>query len=191
MLLSTRILFPHKVEKATQLGLVLIFYKEEDPFCFHHNLRVTAQAFDTLLSLIGDNLIFYSASNAKQLPIPYQLAITLYHFGHFGSAASVEVVAQWAGCSIGVIVKSMCWVILSFMLLHDQAIHWPNSMEKKEAVDWVESVSCAAWRPGFAMVDGTLIPLHCKPGHHGEQFFDCKCNYLLSLTVCHSAYTVI
>ncbi len=35
------------------------------------------------------------------------------------------------------------------------------------------------------MVDGTLIPLASKPGHFGEQFFDCKSNYSLSLTVCH------
>ncbi|KAF9506692.1 hypothetical protein BS47DRAFT_1374065 [Hydnum rufescens UP504] len=161
-----QVLFPHEVEKAMQLGLVLIFYKEEDPFCFCCNLCVTAKAFDTLLSLIGNNLIFYSASNAKQLPIPYQLAITLYCFGHFGIAAGVEVVAQWVGCSVSVVVKSMHRVML---------------MEKKVAADWVELVLCAAWQPGFAMVDRTLIPLHCKPGHHGEQFFDHKCNYSLSL----------
>ncbi len=33
------------------------------------------------------------------------------------------------------------------------------------------------------MVDGTLIPLVSKPGHFGEQFFDHKSNYSLSLTV--------
>ena len=74
------------------------------------------------------------------------------------------------------------------MPLHDRAIRWPTSPEKQRASDWVESVSCKAWRPGFAMVDRTLIPLHCKPGHHGEQFFDRKSNYSLSLTVCHPCY---
>ena len=33
------------------------------------------------------------------------------------------------------------------------------------------------------MVDGTLIPLASKPGHLGEQFFNHKSNYSLSLTV--------
>jgi DDE superfamily endonuclease len=60
------------------------------------------------------------------------------------------------------------------------------SIEKQKASDWVESVSCEAWHLGFAIVDGTLIPLHCKPGHHGEQLYDCKSNYSLSLTV-HSS----
>ena len=59
-----------------------------------------------------------------------------------------------------------------------------DTNEKQEASDWVESVSCHAWRLGFCMVDGTLIPLASKPGHFGEQFFDCKSNYSLSLMVC-------
>ena len=54
---------------------------------------------------------------------------------------------------------------------------------RSEASDWVESVSCHAWRPGYCMVNGTLIPLTSKPGHFGEQFFDHKSNYSQSLMV--------
>ena len=36
-----------------------------------------------------------------QTPIPHQLAIALYRFGHFGSRASIGAIAQWAGCSVG------------------------------------------------------------------------------------------
>jgi hypothetical protein len=96
----------------------------------------------------------------------------------------VEKVAQWAGCCAGSVVKATRRIIAAFLPLHDQAIRWPTSEEKRAASDWVESVSCSAWRPGFCMVDGTLIPLFSKPGHYGEQFFDRKCNYSLSLTVC-------
>jgi hypothetical protein len=183
LLLSTRIPFPHEVEKATQLGLVLIFYKEDDSFRFRLNLRVAPRTFDALLALIQDDPVFYSTGITTQLPTPYQLAITLYRFGHYGSASSIEAVAQWAGCSSGAVVKSTRRVMLAFMPFHDRAIRWPTSPEKQKASDWVESVSCKAWGPGFAMVDGTLILLHCKPGHHGEQFYDRKSNYSLSLTV--------
>ena len=93
-------------------------------------------------------------------------------------------ITQFAGCSKGVVVKSTQCVMIAFMPLHDQAICWPNAEEKHEALDWVESVSCHAWQPGFCMVDGTLVPLSSKPGHYGEQFFDQKQNYSLSLTVC-------
>ena len=81
-------------------------------------------------------------------------------------------------------INATCCVMMAFLPLHNQAIRWPSTDEKREASDWVESVSCHAWRPGFCMVDGTLIPLASKPGHFGEQFFDCKSNYSLSLTVC-------
>jgi hypothetical protein len=117
------------------------------------------------------------------MPISHQLAIALYRFGHFGNAASVEKVAQWAGCSVGGVVNATRCVIAAFLPLHDQAIRWPTSGEKRAASDWVESASCHTWRPGFCMVDGTLIPLFSKPGHYGEQFFDRKSNYSLSLTV--------
>ena len=117
------------------------------------------------------------------MPISYQLAIALFRFGHFGNGSSMEKVAQWAGCSASSVVKATCHVVAAFLLLHDQAIQWPNSEEKYSASDWVESISCHAWRPGFCMVDGMLIPLFSKPGHFGEQFFDHKSNYSLSLTV--------
>src|SRR5260221_14075921 len=101
--------------------------------------------------------------------VPSQLAIALFHFGHFGSA--------------GAVINSTHCIIKAFLLLHDQAIRWPNADEKQEASDWVESISCHAWRPGYCMVNGTLIPLTSKPGHFGEQFFNHKSNYSLSLMV--------
>ena len=140
--------------------------------------------FNVLISLIEDHLAFQNNAHTPQLPVPYQLGIALYRFGHFGNAASVKAVAQFAGCSEGAVIKSTRRVMIAFAALHDQAIRWPSPEEKQEASDWVESVSCCAWCPGFCMVDGTLIPLSSKPGHYGEQFFDRKQNYLLSLTVC-------
>lgn len=37
------------------------------------------------------------------------------------------------------------------------------------------------------MVDGTLIPLFEKPGHHGEAYFDRKSNYSLNVQVCRTS----
>jgi len=63
-----------------------------------------------------------SNTQGRTLTVPSQLAITLFHFGHFGSAASVDAIAQWAGCSAGAVVNSTCCIIKAFLLLHDQAI---------------------------------------------------------------------
>src|SRR5258708_13312976 len=183
LLLSTCQLFPHYVSKCSQLGLILDCYIFDDAYCFRLNLRISPGTFDALLSLIQDHPTFYNNLHQEQMPISYQLAISLFRFGHFGNGSSMEKVAQWAGCSAGSVVKATRHVVAAFLPLHDQAIRWPNSEEKYSASDWVESVSCHAWRPGFCMVDGTLIPLFSKPGHFGEQFFDRKSNYLLGLMV--------
>jgi hypothetical protein len=182
-LLTTRVLQPNEVAKCSQLGLILDCFRFNDPTHFRSNLRVSPRTFNILLSLIEDNPIFHPETNAPTLPISYQLAITLYRFGHFGNAASVKKIAQWAGCSEGAVVNATCHVIRAFLPLHNQTIRWPTAQEKHDASNWVESVSCHAWRSGYCMVDGTLIPLATKPGHYGEQFFDRKSNYSLSLTV--------
>jgi hypothetical protein len=73
--------------------------------------------------------------------------------------------------------------MVAFLALHDVAVHWPTDEDKERAKEWVESVSCAEWCDGFCMVDGTLVPLSQKPGHHGEAYFDRKSNYSLNVQV--------
>ncbi len=106
--------------KCSQLRLVFDYFKEDNPQCFQHNLQFSPHAFDVLVSLIQGHPTFYNTSGNEQLPVSYQLAITLYHFRHYGNAASVESVAQWAGCSAGTIINIMQCVISSFLPLHDQ-----------------------------------------------------------------------
>lgn len=190
LLLSTRVLAPHEVSKCSQVGLVVELFKENDPLRFRENLRVDPRTFEFLLTLIENNTVFHNNSNVPQLPVSYQLAIALYRFGHYGNASSAAQVAQWAGCSAGTVVKATRRTMVAFLPLHDRAVRWPTEDEKWEASNWVESVSCEAWRPGFAMVDGTLIPLHTKPGHYGNQFFDRKSQYSLNVQV-HYPFSIV
>jgi hypothetical protein len=106
------------------------------------------------------------------MPIEHQLVITLYHFGHFGNSASVEGIAQWVGCSAGMVVNVTQHIMVAFLTLHDDVIHWPSAEEKEEAKVWVEAASCATWRDGWLMVDDTLMPLAEKPAFYGEVYFD-------------------
>ena len=178
---NTRVLQPNNVKKVSQLYLVLESYKENDPQRFRRNLRVLPNTFDALLAHIGWHPIFGAD---RQMPVEHQLTIALFRFGHFGNAASVESVAQWAGCSAGMVVNATRRVIEAFLTFHDDIIHWPSSEEKEAAKAWVEAASCAAWRDGWLFVDGTLVPLADKPGHHGEAYFDRKSNYSLNVQVC-------
>lgn len=120
------------------------------------------------------------------MPVEEQLAITLYRFGHDGNAASLQCVANWAGVSkgtVGVVTLRVMTALLrpSFM---DEAVCFPTPEEKEEAKRWVEKHSCRAWRGGWCMVDGTLIPLTDKPTWFGESYFDRKSRYSLNIQAC-------
>jgi hypothetical protein len=139
--------------------------------------------FNMLLNMIEGDLVFSNNSTMLQLSVDKQLTITLFWFGYNKNAVSVEAIAQWVGVSSGTVVNSTHRVMIAFLVLHDSAIHWPLEEEKEVAKGWVESASCTEWRGGFCMVDGTLVPLFEKPGHHGEAYFNRKSNYLLNVQV--------
>ena len=183
VIMETRVVNPHEVSKNSQLDLVLVEFKTDDVKRFRQNLRVAPRTFDSLLNKIENHPVFSNNSYTSQIPVCEQLAITLFRLGHDGNAASVAAVAQWAGVSSGAVVKCTRRVMVSFLALHDAVIHWPTEEQKEGAKAWVESVSCAEWRNGYCMVDGTLVPLSQKPGHHGEAYFDRKSNYSLNVQV--------
>jgi hypothetical protein len=180
---ETRVLSPHQVAKCSQLNLILINFKQHDPKRFRNNLRVSPSTFDSLEKTIEGHPIFSTNSFSLQSPVSEQLATALFRFGHHGNAASVEAVAQWGGISAGTVVNWTRRVMIAFLAFHDSVIRWPVEEEKEEAKEWVESVSCHAWRHGFCMVDGTPADLFQKPGYHGEAYFDRKAKYSLNVQV--------
>ena len=103
-----------------------------------------------------DHPIFFSNGLNNQIPVEEQLAISLFCFGHFENSASVESVAQWAGVSAGTVVNATRCIMVMFLELHDNVIHWPSAEEKEAAKEWVEAALCVAWHDRWLFVDGTL-----------------------------------
>ncbi|KAJ7708484.1 hypothetical protein B0H14DRAFT_3525479 [Mycena olivaceomarginata] len=100
-----------EIPKSTEfLDLLLYEYK---PDCF-----------DSLVATISDNPVFHNNSNNPQMPVDQQAAIALYHFGHFGNAASTMKVALQFGVGYGT---------------------WASAEAKEIAKQWVEDTSCPAW----------------------------------------------
>lgn len=144
---------------------------------------MSPETFNKLLEHIENHPVFISEGSANQMPVGHQLAIALFWFGHYGNAASVESIEQWADVSAGMVVNTTCHVMIAFLALHDDVICWPSAKEKEAAKEWVEAASCAAWRNGWILVDGTLMPLAEKPAYHEEAYFDRKSNYSLNVQV--------
>ncbi|KAF8579788.1 hypothetical protein K439DRAFT_1620305 [Ramaria rubella] len=173
----------HIPKNGVQLSLTLFRYKAEHPALFRSLLRVTPSTFDASLSKIQDHPIFQSNSEKQQIPVNQQLAVVLYRFGHYGNAASMQKVGLWAGLGYGTVDKCTRRVMKAVCDegFRRVVMRWPDDIQREEASRWVESRSCAGWRGGWLMVDGTLVPLFARPGFYGNTWYDRKSNYSLNV----------
>lgn len=140
---------------------VLHVYKHEQPDKFREELRVTPFTFDRLVARLADDPIFTNNSEKAQMPVENQVAIALWRFGRFGNGATLQQVANWAGCGKGtadLVTRRIMTAVLRPSFLNE-FIRLPTPEEKEDAKCWVEAHSCKAWRDGWCMVDGTLVPL--------------------------------
>lgn len=170
---------------AADLPHVLTVYKTQRPDHFRKALRVTPNTFDEILNKIWGDPVFSNNSQNEQMPVEHQLAIALYRFGHFGNAAGLDDISKWAGYATGTVLlatQRVMTAILGPSFLND-AVSLPTDAEIEEAKAWVESRTCRAWRNGWCMVDGTLVPLYERPYWFGESYFDRKSNYSLNIQV--------
>ena len=71
------------------------------------------------------------------------------------------------------------------------SVRWADATAKKHAKAWVEENSCHAWRNGWLMVDGTLVPLYACPAFFGNVFYDRKSNYSLNVQVSQDDHSKI
>ena len=176
-----------KIPKTCEnLDLLLTEYKSRFPDIFRSYLRILPQCFDSLLETIQHHSAFQNKSNNSQMPVERQLAIALYRFGHYGNSISTLKVALWAGVGYGTVREVTMRVMRACCdeRFRRVVMRWPTDEEIEEAKSWVEENSCFAWREGWLMVDGTLVPMFQRPHHFGNAYFDRKSNYSENVQVC-------
>jgi hypothetical protein len=144
---------------------------------------VWPQTFDAIVEKIQGDQVFHNNSHNSQLPVAYQLAVALYHFGHFGNAVSMQEVALWAGWGFGTVDPSTHCVIK--VLCRPEfcrvAVKWPTDEEREKAKQWVEEDSGPEWCDGWLMVDSMLVPLFQRPGFYRNTWYDRKSNYSMNV----------
>jgi len=180
----------HIDKSEDHLQLLLTNWKVNWPEIFRSYLRITPQCFDDLVATLHDDPIFHNDSNNQQTPVDKQVAIALYRFGHYGNAASQMKVALWAGVGYGTVSLFTSRVMAATCSdrFRHSALRWANDEAKETAKNWVENASCPAWRNGWLMVDGTLVPLFIRPSFFGNTWFDRKSNYSLNVQVSHISH---
>jgi len=167
------------------LQLLLGDWRINHPDIFRSYVRVTPACFDQLTAALGVDPVFHNQSTSPQMPVAEQLAIALFRFGHYGNAANVMKTALWAGVGYGTVrlVTNRVMKAVCGEEFRRAALHWPDPAAIEHAKSWVEENSCPAWRDGWAMVDGTLVPLHARPGFYGNTWYDRKSNYSMNVQV--------
>lgn len=172
-------------KSSALLDLLLSAYKVNHPEIFRSYLRIYPACFDNLVAILAQDSVFNNNSSNPQMSVDRQLAIALYRFGHHGNAASTWKVALQFGVGFGtaILVTSRVMKACCSEQFRTSALQWPDAGTKETAKEWVEENSCPAWRDGWLMVDGTLIPLSRRPGFFGNVFFDRKSNYSMNVQV--------
>lgn len=140
---------------------VLFTLKTSRPDQFRKELCVTPLTFNAPVGKLENDIIFGNNSSNPQMPVEEQIAISLYCFGHDGNAASLQGVANWAAVGKGTVLLVTRRVMTAILRpeFMDEAVHFPDAEEKEAAKRWVHRHSCKAWRDGWCLVDGTLVPL--------------------------------
>ncbi|KAG2053201.1 hypothetical protein BDR06DRAFT_886398 [Suillus hirtellus] len=159
------------------------------PEKFHQKLCVPPIVFDHLVACLEPHPILYNNSHNPQLPIAIQLTIFLNGVGHYGNAATMEDLAEWAGVSIRTVYNCFKRVMIAILRHHNDKIHFDlldhkDQEEWKSLQQWVEGKMCWERHGGFLCVDSTPFNLFQKPGWHGEGFFNKNSNYSLAAQVC-------
>jgi hypothetical protein len=182
-ILHQRYLTPRNpIPHHSQLDL-LAWARENNLNMFRRRVRVNPETFDNILNLIQDHPIFKNNSNNAQIDVSTQLAITLNRFGHYGNAASLSNIGEWAGVSPGTVENCTKRVAVALLAHHDTAVHLPSREEKEKAKQFVASQVCESWRDGYLSVDGTTIDLFQKPGFFGEGYYDKSSRYSINTQV--------
>ncbi|KAF8589742.1 hypothetical protein K439DRAFT_1645003 [Ramaria rubella] len=110
-----------------QLWYTLHVYKQDYPELFHSYVQIWPAVFDVLVTKLQDHPIFHNNSDNKQIPIEFQVAVTLYRLGHFGNAVSLTKVVLWASWGFGTV--DLC-TKCSFRKM---VMKWPSDDEKEQA----------------------------------------------------------
>jgi hypothetical protein len=173
-----------------QLHLLLHDYKFNRPEIFRSYLLIDPGCFDDLVNVLKDDPVFHNNSNNPQMPIDEQLAIALFRLGHYGNAASTLKIVLWAGVGFGTVPLVTNHVLKTTCSerFRESALRWSSPQAKEASKAWIQDASCPAWRDGWLMVDGTLVPLFMHPGFFGNTFFDRKSNYSLNVQVSPSPF---
>lgn len=142
--------------------------------------RMTKQSVDAILEAIRYHCVFHTPSTNPQRSPQIQLWVALCHLGapHNGKVFT----SSYFGIGEGTVTLYTKRVVTAVLTLQNQYLRMP----KPGTTEYQTTVDLMRFRFGFpnclGSVDGTIIPLSCKPRIQGERYFTRKRTYGLNAT---------
>jgi len=133
------------------------------PEYFIAHLRVEPGTFSHLVSRLESTAacVLLPLPGRPQLSVRVQLALSLFWFGHYGSAASVLVVTQRFGASSGTVINKTQRVMSAILRWEAEEIHWTTAIERQACAR--ESEERYRFEGRVGAVDGTTLPFAYAP----------------------------
>jgi len=133
------------------------------PEYFSAHLRVEPSTFSHLVSRLESTAadFFHPPPARPQLSVRVQLALSLFWFGHCGSAASVLLVTQRFGASLGTVVNKTRRVMSAILRWEAEEIRWTTAIERQACAR--ESEKRYGLEGCVGAVDGTTVPFAYAP----------------------------
>jgi hypothetical protein len=149
----------------------------DDHRSFRANFRTSRGAFDELVTAISGHAVFHSSTRKPQAPVAHQLMVFMHYIGTKG--CTTQHMKSKFQCGYGTVYKYVWRVCEAFESLAPATIYWPNRREKVKIKEYYGRRY--HWPDCVGSIDGTCIPLFCKPQEDGEDYLDRKSNYSVNL----------
>jgi hypothetical protein len=109
--------------------------------------------------------------------VEYQLMVFLNYIGTKG--CTIQAMKSKFRCGFGTVHKYIWRVCTAFESLAPSTIFWPKRREKEIVKRYYGRRY--HWHDCLGTIDGTCIPLFCKPQEDGEDYLDRKSKYSINM----------
>jgi hypothetical protein len=147
---------------------------------FKFLFRVSKNVFLDVVNKIENHEVFNHSGHKTQRSVDFQLLVCLRRLGLHGNGNSYSSLQHFFHISIGAIDTYCDRCLSALHTLRNEVIKWPVSTEKKKISDAIEKKTKLPGCIGF--IDGTHIEFEFKPSTYGEDYYNYKCAYSLTLS---------
>lgn len=167
-----------QIPKRSKMIHWVDYWALHNPQRFRGLVRMVPSAFEDMALQLATTKAFADCSLSS---LREKLAVAMYRLGRSGNAAGFRDVAYACSCSEGSVYNWTSNVVDGLNELSDSVLLWASEEERVAAKQWVlDKSGVDKWSQGWAVLDGTKIPLAFKPGINSQEWFDFKSKYSAS-----------